>query len=142
MVTDLVGRFRSTTSGISFDRSLTRKGNNRPSQRSGSGFTLAVEILERVGDQSILAQCDHRVVRSENEVWQEAAVHRLHSANLGKRRLSLVERTMIGLVLAEIIREVGALVLDVESGLADGVEPDHQFSQARRASHEDDFAVG
>src|SRR5262249_23317322 len=38
--------------------------------------------------------------------------------------------------------EIRALVLDVEAGLADGVEPDHQFSQARRSRHEDDFVVG
>ena len=48
---------------------------------------------------------------------------------------------MIRLVLAEIIREIRALVLDVKAGLADGVEPDHQFSQARRSRHEDDFVV-
>src|SRR6266851_1395361 len=48
---------------------------------------------------------------------------------------------MISLVLAEVVREVCALVLDIEPGLADGVESDHQFSQARRSRHEDDLAV-
>ena len=48
---------------------------------------------------------------------------------------------MIGRVLAKVIREVRALMLDVEPGLADGVEPDHQFSQARRTRDEDDFVV-
>src|ERR1700690_2215830 len=49
---------------------------------------------------------------------------------------------MICLVLPDIIREVRALMLDIELGLADGVESDHQFSQARRSRHEDDFVVG
>ena len=49
---------------------------------------------------------------------------------------------MIRLVLAEVIREVRALMLDIELGLADGVESDHQFSQARRSRHQDDFVVG
>ena len=46
---------------------------------------------------------------------------------------------VIGLVLPQVVLEVGALVLDVELGLADRVEPNHQFSQARRACHQDDF---
>src|SRR5580765_8050905 len=33
-------------------------------------------------------------------------------------------------------------MLDVESCLADGVEPDYQFSQARRSCDEDDIVVG
>jgi hypothetical protein len=33
-------------------------------------------------------------------------------------------------------------MLDVEARLADGVEPDHQFSQARRASHQNNFVFG
>jgi hypothetical protein len=33
------------------------------------------------------------------------------------------------------------LMFDVEAGLADGVEPNDQFSQARRPGHEDDFVV-
>src|SRR5437867_1325849 len=49
---------------------------------------------------------------------------------------------MIGLVLAEVIREIRTLMLNVKAGLADGVEPYHQFSQARRSRHEDDFVVG
>src|SRR6266536_2436091 len=40
------------------------------------------------------------------------------------------------------VRKVRALMLDVKSGLADGVESDHQFSQARWSCHEDDFVVG
>jgi hypothetical protein len=46
---------------------------------------------------------------------------------------------MIHLVLAEIITEVGALMLDVEARLTDGVEPNHEFSKTRRAGHQDDF---
>jgi len=61
---------------------------------------------------------------------------------LGERRLGFAERAMIRLVFAEIIREVGALMLEVKAGLADGVEPDYQFSQARRTRDEDDRVVG
>src|SRR5438128_10185455 len=32
-------------------------------------------------------------------------------------------------------------MLNIEAGLTDGVEPDHQFCQARRTRDEDDFVV-
>lgn len=88
-----------------------------------------------------LSECDHRVVRREDEVGQETAIHRLHPADLREKGVRLGQRVMIRLVFPKVIREVRALMLNVKAGLADGVEPNHQFSQARRARHEDDLVV-
>src|SRR5207249_7440975 len=88
------------------------------------------------------SQRHHGVIRREDEIREEAAIHNLYPSDLRQGRLCLGERTVIRLVFAEVVREVCALMLDIESRLADGVEPDHQFSQARRSRHEDDFIVG
>ena len=118
----------------------------RPSQRSGSGFTPTTGWPLRYFN-----------VLATNPSWPSVTtVSSGANTKFGRkprstiwtrptcdqRRLSLGQSPMIRLVLAEIIREVRALMLDVESGLADGVEPDHQFSQARRSRHEDDLVVG
>jgi hypothetical protein len=48
---------------------------------------------------------------------------------------------MVGFILAQIVFEIGTLVLHVEAGLADSIEPDYQFSQARGPSHKDELVV-
>src|SRR5437879_11111309 len=41
---------------------------------------LAVEILECVSNQAVLAESNYNVIWRENEVWKEASVHHLHAA--------------------------------------------------------------
>src|ERR1051326_3448728 len=103
---------------------------------------LAVQILQGICDETVLPQRDDSIVRREDEVWKKAAIDGLHAAQASEQLLRFNKRAVIRFVLAQVIREICPLVLDVEARLADGIEPNHQFSQARRARDEDDFVVG
>ncbi len=103
---------------------------------------MSVQILQSICHQAVLSERYNRVIRAENKVREKRSIQGLQTTQLGKEPLGFHQRVMIPFVLAQVIPEVSALMLNVEAGLADGIEPNHQFSQARRSCHQDDFVIG
>src|SRR5262249_17965757 len=83
---------------------------------------LPVEVLQRVGDKSILPEDDYAVRGAEYEVRQVAALQPLKTAELAKDLFGLGRGDPIALMLREVVGEIGAQVLDIELCLLDRVE--------------------
>ena len=101
---------------------------------------LAVEVLEGVGHQPVLAQGDDDVVAGEDEVGQEAALDHLEATVGFQCCRHEAQRLLVGLVLALVVGEVGAQVLQVEAGLGHRVVLRDQVLQPGAARDQDELA--
>src|SRR5262249_54184306 len=102
---------------------------------------LSVEIFERVGHQPILPEDHHGVLRSEDEVRQVLALQALDAAEVAQQALDLADRLVVATMFSEIVREIGAEVLDVELRLPDSVVAHHEIVEPRRPHHQYDLVL-
>ena len=59
---------------------------------------LPVEILQCVGDETVLTQRYDSIVRRENEVRQKSSIDRLQATDAGEHLLRLDQSMMISLI--------------------------------------------
>jgi hypothetical protein len=102
---------------------------------------MAVEIFHGVGDQAILSERHHDVVRAENEVGQKAAVDHMVAAPLLQRAHGAPALCDKHIVLALIVGEIAAELLDIEASLLRGEVSGDQVLEPGLARDQDNLAL-
>ena len=112
MVTVLKGRLPAATSRKQCGKVVRAEGKQdaviTPRIGVEADQRMAIEIFHGVGDDAVLAERDHDIRRTKDEVRQKAALDRLIPAPSLQRLQGAVLLLQIDVVLALIIGEIGA----------------------------------
>ena len=98
-------------------------------------------VLGDVGDEPVLSERDHEIERAERVGRDQAPIDELPRDAEVEVAPEPLERSLIRVVLALVVAEVAARVLDVEARLALGVEAVDELLEARPARDDDELLV-